>query len=282
MTVATMNRQDHTETDQIVSQPFRRSPRSVHMDLKLAESRPDPTASRSIAIVEDDDGVRRALASLLQSDGRQVLAFASGDEFLAAILPDHLTCILLDMQMPGKNGLDVLRAINARRDRPSVLVMTGHGDITMAVEAMKLGAFDFLQKPFPPKAMLAAVGSASEHHLRIRANLTGNREAIALVETLSKRQRQVLAGVAKGRPNKVIAYDLGLSIRTVEAYRAQLLGKLGVRSTAEAVRIAIAAGAAGNAPGRIQSGPVMLIGSRVASQATRPSQNQQVGGLALD
>ncbi len=170
-----------------------------------------------------------------------MLSFASGDEFLRARLPDQLVCILLDMSMPGKNGLDVMRAIGEHDNRPAVLVLTGHGDIPMAVEAMKLGALDFLEKPYVPTTLLAAVDSASECHQQSRASLAGNREAAALVEALSERQREVLAGIVKGRPNKLIAYDLGLSIRTIEAYRAQLLGKLGVRSTAEAVRIALAA-----------------------------------------
>jgi two-component system response regulator FixJ len=211
--------------------------------------------SYSIAIVDDNDAVRTSMARLLESEGHQLLSFASGDSFLEAGLPDQLNCILLDMQMPGKNGLEVLRVIGERSHRPAVLVMTGHGDIPMAVEAMKLGAFDFLQKPFASASLLAAVESASEYHLYSRASLTGNREAVALVETLSERQRQVLAGIVKGRPNKLIAYDLGLSIRTVEAYRAQTLVKLGVHSTAEAVRIAIAAATVGNAFGWVGPGP---------------------------
>ena len=196
----------------------------------------------SIAIVDDDDAVRTSTARLLESAGHRVLSFASGDDFLRARLPDSLNCILLDMRMPGMSGLEVLRALGEHEHAPSVLVLTGHGDIPMAVEAMKLGAIDFIEKPYAPKALLAAIDSASEHHEQMRAAMEGSREAAALIETLSDRQRQVLAGIVKGRPNKLIAYDLGLSIRTVEAYRAQLLDKLGVRSTAEAVRIAIAAG----------------------------------------
>lgn len=204
------------------------------------------SAAHSIAIVDDDDAVRTSTARLLESAGHRVLSFASGDAFLTAKLPDHLSCILLDMRMPGKNGLEVLRAIGGHEHFPSVLVLTGHGDIPMAVEAMKLGALDFLEKPYSPKDLLAAVDSASEYNQQNRASLAGDREAAALVDSLSDRQRQVLAGIVKGLPNKLIAYELGLSIRTVEAYRAQLLEKLGVRSTAEAVRIAIAAASLGH------------------------------------
>jgi two-component system response regulator FixJ len=202
--------------------------------------------THSIAIVDDDDAVRRSTAKLLESAGHRVLSFASGDEFLRARLPQDVNCILLDIRMPGTNGLDVLRALGEHDHPPSVLVLTGHGDIPMAVEAMRLGALDFLEKPYAPKTLLAAVDSATETHQQSRAHHAGGREAATLVGTLSERQRQVLAGIVKGRPNKLIAFELGLSIRTVEAYRAQLLIKLGVRSTAEAVRIAIAAGLVGH------------------------------------
>jgi two-component system response regulator FixJ len=202
--------------------------------------------AQNIAIVDDDDAVRRSTAKLLESAGHRVLSFASGDEFLKARLPHDVNCILLDIRMPGTNGLEVLRALGEHDKAPSVLVLTGHGDIPMAVEAMRLGAVDFLEKPYAPKALLAAVDSASEYYRRSRAQHAGRSEAAMLVDALSERQRQVLAGIVKGRPNKLIAFDLGLSIRTVEAYRAQLLIKLGVRSTAEAVRIAIAAGLVGH------------------------------------
>lgn len=173
-------------------------------------------------------------------------SFSSGDEFLRARLPEGLNCVLLDMRMPGLNGLDVLRALGDQDNPPSVLMLTGHGDIPLAVEAMKLGALDFIEKPYVPKKLLEAIDSASEIYQQAREVDAGNREAVALVDSLSERQRQVLAGIVRGKANKIIAYDLGLSIRTVEAYRAQMLDKLGVRSTAEAVRIAIAAGLGGH------------------------------------
>ena len=150
--------------------------------------------------------------------------------------------MLLDMRMPGLSGLDVLRAICDQDNPPSVLMLTGHGDIPLAVEAMKLGAIDFIEKPYAPRKLLDAIESASELYQQSQAEQSGSREAEKLVESLSERQRQVLAGIVRGRPNKIIAYELSLSIRTVEAYRAQMLEKLGVRSTAEAVRIAISAG----------------------------------------
>ncbi|HYI47786.1 MAG TPA: response regulator [Allosphingosinicella sp.] len=198
--------------------------------------------SRTVAIVDDDDAVRHSASLLIERAGHRVLTFASGDAFLAARLPDHLDCVILDMQMPGRSGLDVLSVLAGRDNAPSVLVLTGHGDITLAVEAMRLGAADFLEKPCVPAALLAAIDSASELRAHSWISDEANRETAARLGSLSERQRQVLRGILKGQPNKVIAWELGLSVRTVESYRAQLLIKLGARSTADAVRIALAGG----------------------------------------
>jgi two-component system response regulator FixJ len=196
----------------------------------------------SIAIVDDDEAIRLSTASLLEGAGYRVRLFASGDDFLDRWLPDETDCILLDLQMPGRDGLDVLRELGARADSPPVLVITAHGCVSAAVEAMKLGAHDFIEKPYSTEELLEeiprALASRSE-----RGDVRARRaEAVALVDSLSVRQRQVLIGILKGQPNKIIAFELGLSIRTIEAYRAQLLEKLGARGTAEAVRIALTAG----------------------------------------
>lgn len=193
-----------------------------------------------IAVVDDDDGARLSAQWLLEGEGHRVLPFADGEGFLASPLLGRVGCVLLDMRMPGLGGLDVLRALAGREDGPSALVMTGHGDVAMAVEAMKLGALDFIEKPYQPAGLLQAIARASACQARRGAR----RAAAARVEGLSPRQRAVLSGIAAGRPNKIIAYQLGLSVRTVEAYRAQLFERLGVRSTAEAVRVALAAGRA--------------------------------------
>ena len=153
-----------------------------------------------------------------------------------------LDVALLDMHMPGRNGLDVLRALAAREDAPAVLVLTGHGDIAMAVEAMKLKAADFLQKPYPPVALLETLESTLAEREQGRAARTPNSRARAQVDALTPRQRQVLAGIVRGQANKTIAWELGLSVRTIEDYRAQLLERLGVRCTAEAIRIGLDAG----------------------------------------
>ena len=196
---------------------------------------------RVVAIVDDDEAVRRSTAALLERAGYRVREFESGDAFLAAQFPGDSDCILLDLRMPGAGGLEILRILGSWETMPPVLVMTGHGAVQEAVQAMKLGAADFLEKPYPAEALLRVIDKALEAGPTGKAGAV-DANAAAKVGLLSQRQAQVLRGMLNGQPNKVIAYELGLSIRTVEAYRAQLLEKLGVRSTAEAIRLAIAAG----------------------------------------
>ncbi|MEA3046833.1 MAG: two-component system, LuxR family, response regulator FixJ [Sphingomonadales bacterium] len=197
---------------------------------------------RMVAVVDDDEVVRLSITYLLGAAGHHVLSFASGDDFLAARLPEHLDCVLLDLNMPGRSGIEVLDALAGRGEAPAVVVITGQGNVALAVEAIKRGAIDFLEKPYAPTALLAAVDAGCVLRDQPRAFEIARREAEARLDVLSPRQRQVLAGIVGGRPNKIIAYQLGLSIRTVEAYRAQLLQKLGARGTAEVVRIGLAGG----------------------------------------
>jgi len=206
----------------------------------------DPTTQRVpgdhvIAIVDDNEMVRRSTAMLLERVGYRIRTFESGDAFLAAQLPGDSDCVLLDLRMAGTDGLGVLKALGAWESMPPVLMLTAHGAVPEAVEAMKLGAADFLEKPYPAEALLSAIGAALETGPAGKA-AAADVSAVAKVGQLSPRQRQVLRFMLKGQPNKIIAYELSLSVRTVEAYRAQLLEKLGVRGTAEAVRLAIAAG----------------------------------------
>jgi two-component system, LuxR family, response regulator FixJ len=201
-----------------------------------------PSDRPVIAVVDDDDGARISTEWLLESEGYRVLSFASGEAFLASRLLHRVACVLLDMRMPGLGGLDVLRALAGRDDAPAVLVLTGHANLATAVAAMKLRAADFIEKPYAPAALLRAVERAATLGERARISRARRGEARVLVDGLPERQRQVLSGMTRGRPNKVIAWELGLSVRTVETYRAQMLDRLRVRSTAEAVRIALAAG----------------------------------------
>jgi two-component system response regulator FixJ len=194
-----------------------------------------------VAVVDDDDAVRLSTAHLLDRRGFDVVTFSSGDEFLATDLPGNFNCVLLDLRMPGTDGISVLRMLKDRELRLRIVVLTGHGDISIAVEAMRLGSLDFLEKPYDPKALLEAIDLAcASPPLMIGSPI--DEAAREKVDSLPPRQRDVLRGILKGQLNKIIAHELGLSIRTVEAYRGQLFTNLGVRGTAEAVRFALAAG----------------------------------------
>jgi two-component system response regulator FixJ len=193
-----------------------------------------------VLIVDDDRAVRESTARLLHRAGFQSQCYESGDEFLAASIPDEIICILLDVRMPGTDGLAVLRALGERPALPPVVIITGHGDIPLAVEAMRMGALDFIEKPYAPDRLLETIGKATAADRAPPEKI--DPDARALLDQLSWRQRQVLAGILCGHPNKIIAFELGLSVRTVESYRAQLLVRLQVRGTAEAVRFALSAG----------------------------------------
>jgi two-component system response regulator FixJ len=201
----------------------------------------------TIAVVDPDNRARAAASRLCEGAGYRVLPFASGEEFLIAGPPDHVSCIILDVSTPDREGIEVLRRLAERATAPPVIVLTGQADIGLVVEAMKLRAIDLIEKPYLPESLLGAVGRA-----RILAGEIGSagqtrREAADLVDRLTRRQQQVLHGIARGEPSKVIAWKLGLSVRTVESYRAQVLARLRARNTADAVRIAIAAGIIGGA-----------------------------------
>jgi two-component system response regulator FixJ len=202
-----------------------------------------------IAVVDDDEVVRLSIAALLIDAGFGASLFQSGDSFLASLAPESFSCILLDVQMPGSDGLAVLRALRERSDPPPVVVMTAHGDTRVAVTAMKLGAYDFVEKPYVADALRDVIDRAVASRSASDGARDARDKAAALMATLTRRQRQVLQGILRGLQNKVIAYELGLSVRTVELYRGQLLAKLGVTGTAEAVRFAIAAGLDENGAG---------------------------------
>jgi two-component system response regulator FixJ len=203
--------------------------------------RTDGEVSKVVTIVEDDDAVGAFTAALLERAGYRVEIFGSGDAFLAAEHPGDSGCVLLDIRMPGANGLDVLRSLRSRDSMPPVVMLSAGSNVHEAVAAMKLGAVDVLPTPCPPGSLLQAIGQAVDGGAARKAGAI-DPDAAAKIATLPRRQRQVLQGVVRGKPNKIIAYDLGLSVRTVETYRAQFLRKLEVRGTAEAVRLALAAG----------------------------------------
>lgn len=205
---------------------------------------PDRVAKqgRLVVVVDDDAAVRDSTVSLLERVGHRVAAFESGTALIEAGIPAGTDIILLDIMMPGLNGLETLRVLRKDRELPPVLVLTGHGDIPLAVEAMKLGAVEFLEKPYPMKHLLELVSMLDKASVAVALDDPQRALARDKVAGLTSRQREVLRGVALGEPSKVTAHRLGLSVRTVEAYRSQLFGRLGVRGMAEAVRIAVLAG----------------------------------------
>ena len=198
----------------------------------------------SIAIVDDDNDLRRSTGDLLKTEGYRVESFTNGAEFIAADPDGRLSCILLDIDMPGLDGIGVLQALGERGLRVPVLVITGQGDVPTAVRAMRLGAVNFIEKPYAADELLEAVREALDGPAPRRLLPPDGGQARARVASLTERQRGVLLGVMKGQANKMIAFELGLSVRTVESYRAQMLEKLGASGTAEAVRMGIAAGLA--------------------------------------
>ena len=198
------------------------------------------TVKRIVHVVDDDAAVRRALVRLLRSEGLEAVAYETAQAVLNAAPSLSSGCILLDLQMPGMDGLELLARLGELGIELPVIVVTGHGDVPTAVRAMKAGAVDFIEKPIDETQLFAAIDAAlAEKKFAVRDRVVaGAAERMAL---LSPRERQVLEAIAVGRPSKLIAYDLGISVRTVEVHRAHMLDRLGVRNMAEAIRIAVIA-----------------------------------------
>ena len=195
-----------------------------------------------IYLVDDDDSVRRSVGFMLKTSGYQVEAFSSGDEFLTAAPKLEPGCILLDVRMPGKDGLEVQAELNERGVTSPVTIMTGHGDVGMAVTAMKAGACDFIEKPFEKQTLIQALEHAEERLSDDDRRHQRRRDALVLLNGLTPREYEVLEGLVKGYPNKTIGYDLGISSRTVEIHRAHVMQKVGVHNLSDLLRIAFAAG----------------------------------------
>jgi two-component system response regulator FixJ len=198
--------------------------------------------SAVVHLIDDDDGVRHAVAFLLTTAGFAVRAHESATAFLEVLSTLQPGCIVTDIRMPGIDGLELQRRLNGLRVNFPIVVMTGHADVPLAVEAMKAGSIDFIEKPFDDEVLLSAIRAALDHY-----DKTGFREIEvaqiqARLRTLSPREREVLAGLMAGHPNKTIAYDLGLSARTVEVHRANVMTKMAAASLSELVRMTLVAG----------------------------------------
>ncbi|WP_424813010.1 response regulator transcription factor [Roseococcus sp. YIM B11640] len=199
----------------------------------------------TVHVVDDDNAVRRSLAMLLRSSGHVVETYPNAAMLLqAAEKPAGLTpgCIVLDVRMPGMDGLSLMETLSRRNVQLPVVIVTGHGDIPLAVRAMRAGASDFVEKPYAEDRILEAVSAALQSSRDADRQRLQSVQAQAKVQALSPREREVLGALVEGKANKVIGFELGISPRTVEVHRANLMEKLGVRSLPEAVRIGIAAG----------------------------------------
>ena len=200
------------------------------------------TAPRIVHVVDDDDAVREGAEILLDSAGYDVITHLSGSAFIDALEGQPPGCVLLDIHMPGLTGLQVQGELKARGVEWPVIVLTGQGDVGIAVQAMKNGAFEFIEKPYKNDSLLETLEEAFEK-LELRSHESARTaSARALIDTLSPRELEVMRGLLGGLANKLIAYELDLSVRTVEIYRANVMGKLKARGLSTAVRIAMAAG----------------------------------------
>ena len=197
----------------------------------------DAVNAATVYVVDDDDGMRRALSLLLNTVGYKTAAFASPKEFLDKFKPNTGGCLVLDIRMPGMSGLELQQHLNRMGSMLPVIFVTGHGDVPMAVQAMKEGAFEFVQKPFRDQDLLDRINHALEQDKENRSTLARRADVLHRVDSLTPREKQVMAMVVDGAANKVVAIDLGLSERTVEIHRAKVMEKMGARSVAHLVKL---------------------------------------------
>lgn len=195
-----------------------------------------------VYIVDDDDGMRRALTGLMTTVGYTAIPYARPADFLTSYDPTQPNCLVLDVRMPEMSGLEVQQQLNHSGSMVPVILVTGHGDVPMAVQAMKDGAFDFLQKPFRDQDLLDRINAALKQDTENRAMVERHSDLKRRSESLTTREREVMALVVDGRANKVIAIDLGLSERTVEIHRSNVMEKMGARSVAHLVKMHLTLG----------------------------------------
>ena len=195
-----------------------------------------------VYVIDDDAAMRDSLAFLLDVNGFLPEVFKLSSAFLSRGTTGISACIVSDIRMPGMNGIELVRKLKSDGIACPVILITGHGDVALAVEAMKAGAVDFIEKPFDDAVLLGAIGLALEARPRDEGDNSARKEAEARLAELSPRERDVLQGLVAGKINKVIAHELGISPRTVEVYRANLMAKTGARSVSELMRIALTAG----------------------------------------
>ena len=202
-----------------------------------------------IHVIDDDEAVRNSLAVLLESAGHEVRSYASALDFLEVASRLIVGAVLTDVRMPEMDGLTLQKRLAEMGSRLPVIIMTGHGDVPIAVEALKAGAADFLEKPFDDNRLLETVGEALAASQRVHQQVAATAQTAARLATLTPREREVLERLVAGQPNKTIAYDLGTSPRTVEVQRARVMDKMAARNLPELVRMVIALEAANRKEG---------------------------------
>lgn len=208
-------------------------------------TQPAVFANATVYVVDDDQAMRTSMRWLIESVGVKVECYDSADAFLRAYYPGRASCLLLDVRMPGMSGLELQEYLNSREIRLPIIIITGHGDVPMAVRAMKAGAIDFIEKPFNDESLLDAIRSAltvSERERNLQAEQAG---IAARLETLTPREYEVMTMVTNGLSNKEVAKRLGVSAKTVEAHRARVMEKMQAGSLAKLVRMVLAAGVGG-------------------------------------
>ena len=200
------------------------------------------TGDRLVYVVDDDEAVRESLSALLEAKFYMVRSFPLARDFLAAAPSLRPGCLIADIRMPEMDGLELQRELTARAFNFPLIVVTGHGEVPLAVEAMKAGAIDFIEKPFAAEAILAGVEAGLARLAATGEDDQATADAVGRLHHLSPREREVLEGLLAGLPNKSIAYDLAISPRTVEIHRARVMDKMGARSLSELIRLSLAAG----------------------------------------
>ncbi len=195
----------------------------------------------TVFVVDDDDAVRDALSMLIRSVGLRVKTFPDARAFLESHQPDRPGCLVLDVRMPGMSGLELQERLNGMRSALPLIFITGHGDVPIAVSAMRGGAVNFLQKPFDDQELLDSVHNSLEQNANMLRRLADREAIVTALRSLTAREREVLDRIVDGAPNKAVAYDLDLSERTVEIHRARAMKKMGAESLAELVQMVMRA-----------------------------------------
>lgn len=197
----------------------------------------DGASDGIVYVIDDDESARHSLEFLLDVAGVRVRSFASADAFLKAAPPLAGACVVTDVRMPGMNGIELAEELKRRGGQVPVIVITGHADVPLAIQAMKAGVADFIEKPFDDEVMLAAIRNALAQHAGEESAAAERQVVLGRIATLSPREREVMDGLVAGKANKAIAFDLDISARTVEVYRANLMMKMQAKTLSELVRM---------------------------------------------